>query len=183
MIWLVEELPVMLEPANYSAFETLRDGRPVEIRALRPDDRADLLAAAARSSAVSLYRRFFAVRRHFTEPEIGFFLNVDFVDHVALVAVIDERGRPVIAGGARYVVVEPGKAEIAFTVVDQYQGQGLGAALMHHLAAIAQAAGLKELIAEVLPDNVPMLKVFEKSGFPVGMKREPQVVHVTLRLC
>ncbi len=53
----------MLEPAHYSAFETLRDGRPVEIRALRPDDRADLVAAVARSSAVSLYRRFFAVRR------------------------------------------------------------------------------------------------------------------------
>ena len=182
-IWLVEELPVMLEPVNYSAFETLRDGRPVEIRALRPDDRAGLVAAVARSSSVSLYRRFFAVRRHFTEPEIEFFLNVDFVDHVALVAVVDERGRPVIAGGARYIVVEPGRAEVAFTVVDQYQGQGLGAALMHHLAAIAQAAGLKELIAEVLPDNVPMLKVFEKSGFPVGMKREPQVVHLTLRLC
>jgi len=172
-----------LEPANYSAFETLRDGRPVEIRALRPDDRADLLAAVGRSSAVSLYRRFFAVRRHFTEPEIGGFLNVDFVDHVALVAVVVESGRPVIAGGARYVVVEPGRAEVAFAVVDQYQGQGFGAALMRHLAAIAQAAGLKELIAEVLPDNVPMLKVFEKSGFPVGMKREPQVVHVTLRLC
>ena len=68
-------------------------------------------------------------------------------------------------------------------MVDQYQGQGLGAALMHHLAAIAQAAGLKELIAEVLPDNVPMLKVFEKSGFPVDMKREPQVVHVAIHLC
>jgi ribosomal protein S18 acetylase RimI-like enzyme len=79
--------------------------------------------------------------------------------------------------------VEHGKAEVAFTVVDQYQGQGLGAALMRHLAAIAQAAGLKELIAEVLPDNVPMLKVFEKSGFPVGMKREPQVVHVAIHLC
>jgi hypothetical protein len=117
---LVEELPVMLEPANYSAFETLRDGRPVEIRALRPDDRADLLAAVGRSSAVSLYRRFFAVRRHFTEPEIGGFLNVDFVDHVALVAVADESGRPVIAGGGRYVVVQPGKAELAFAVVDQY---------------------------------------------------------------
>jgi RimJ/RimL family protein N-acetyltransferase len=109
-------------------------------------------------------------------------LNVDFVDHVALVAVVDETGRPVIAGGARYIILQPGKAEVAFTVVDQYQGQGLGAALMHHLAAIGRRAGLKELIAEVLPDNVPMLKVFEKSGFPLSMKREPQVVHVALRL-
>jgi GNAT superfamily N-acetyltransferase len=172
----------MLEAANYSAFETLRNGRRVEIRALRPDDRADLIAAVARSSAQSLYRRFFAVKRDFSEPEIEFFLNVDFVDHVALVAVVDEHGPPVIAGGARYVVVQPGKAEVAFAVVDQYQGQGLGAALMHHLATIARRAGLKELIAEVLPDNVPMLKVFEKSGLPLSVKREPQVVHVALRL-
>jgi RimJ/RimL family protein N-acetyltransferase len=173
----------MLEAANYSAFETLRDGRRAEIRALRPDDRADFIAAVARSSAQSLYRRFFAVKRSFTEMEIDYFLSVDFVNHVALVAVVDEPGPPVIAGGARYVVVEPGKAEVAFAVVDQYQGQGLGAALMHHLAAIARRAELKELIAEVFPDNVPMLKVFEKSGLPLNIKREPQVVHVALRLC
>ena len=172
----------MLEAANYSAFETLRDGRRVEIRALRPDDRAELITAVGRSSGQSLYRRFFAVKRSFTKSEIDYFLNVDFVNHVALVAIVDEHGAPVIAGGARYVVVGPGKAEVAFAVVDQYQGLGLGAALMHHLAAIAREAGLKELIAEVLPDNSPMLKVFEKSGFPLSMKREPQVVHITLRL-
>ena len=175
-------MPVMLEAANYSAFETLRDGRRVEIRALRPEDRTDLIAAVALSSAQSLYRRFFVVKRDFAEPEIEFFLNVDFVDHVALVAVVDESGRRVIAGGGRYIVVEPGKAEVAFAVVDRYQGQGLGAALMHHRAAIAREAGLKELIAEVLPDNAPMLKVFEKSGLPISIKREPQVVHIALRL-
>jgi GNAT superfamily N-acetyltransferase len=173
----------MLEAANYSAFETLRDGRRVEIRALRPDDRTELIAAVGRSSAQSLYRRFFAVKRDFAEPEIEFFLNVDFVDHVALVAVLDESGRPAIAGGGRYIVVEPGKAEVAFAVVDTYQGQGIGAALMHHLAAIARGAGLKELMAEVLPENVPMLKVFERSGLPLSIKRERQVVHVALWLC
>src|SRR5215831_7627766 len=168
--------------AIYSAFETLRDGRRVEIRALKPDDRAGLVAAVARSSPETLYRRFFAVKRHFTEPEVEFFLHVDFVNHVALVAVVDEGGRPMIVGGARYVIVEPGQAEVAFTVVDQYQGQGLGSALMHHLAVIGRSAGIKELIAEVLPDNIPMLKVFEKSGFPVSVKREPGVVHVSVQL-
>jgi RimJ/RimL family protein N-acetyltransferase len=172
----------MLEAARYSAFATLRDGRRVEIRALRPDDRAELAVAVARASSESLYRRFFAVKRSFTESEIDFFVNVDFVDHVALVAVVDESGRPVIAGGARYVVVQSGTAEVAFAIVDQYQGQSLGAALMHHLAAIAGSAGLRELVAEVLPDNIPMLKVFEKSGLPIRMKREPQVVHVSLQL-
>ena len=173
----------MSEVAHYLAFETLHDGRRIEIRALRPDDRAALIAAVARSSAQSLYRRFFEIKRHFTEPEIEFFLNVDFVNHVALVAVVEENGRPVIIGGTRYVVLQPGKAEVAFALIDQYQGHGIGAALLRHLAAIARNAGIEELIAEVLPDNIPMLKVFEMSGFPMSRKHDFQAVHVSLRLC
>jgi GNAT superfamily N-acetyltransferase len=172
----------MLDAANYSAVETLRDGRQVEIRAFRPGDRADLESAVARTSVQSLYRRFFTVKRSFSEREREFFLNVDFIDHVALMAWVDESARRVIAGGGRYVVVEPGKAEVAFVVVDQYQGQGIGAALMRHLAAIARSAGLQELIAEVLPENVSMLKVFEKSGLPMTTIDEHEVVQVTLRL-
>jgi GNAT superfamily N-acetyltransferase len=172
----------MLDAANYSAVETLRDGRQVEIRAFRPGDRADLESAVARTSVQSLYRRFFTVKRSFSEREREFFLNVDFIGHVALMAWAEESARRVIAGGGRYVVVEPGKAEVAFVVVDQYQGLGIGAALMRHLAAIARSAGLQELIAEVLPENVPMLKVFEKSGLPMTTIDEHEVVQVTLRL-
>jgi|SRR5689334_15200486 RimJ/RimL family protein N-acetyltransferase len=172
----------MLEASRYSAVGLLRNGRQVEIRALRPEDRADLVTAVARTSSQSLYRRFFATKRNFTEGEIEFFLNIDFIDHVALVAVVEEGGRPMIVGGGRYLVVQPGKAEVAFAVVDHYQGQGIGAALLHHLAVIARSAKLQELIAEVLPDNIPMLKVFEKGGFGLSTKREPEVVHVTLRL-
>ena len=171
----------MLEAGEYSAVELSRNGRRVEIRALRPGDRADLAAAVGRASTQNLYHRFFAVKRDFTEQEIAFFLNVDFVNHVALVAVMEEGGRPVIIGGGRYIVVHPEKAEVAFDVIDQYQGQGIGTALMHHLAAIARGNGLKELIAEVLPDNISMLKVFEKSGLHVSTNCEPGVVHVSLR--
>ena len=80
------------------------------------------------------------------------------------------------------MVVRPGIAEVAFTVVDKYQGQGIGAVLMRHLAALARSAGLKELIAEVLPENTPMLKVFEKSGLKLATKQEDGVVHVALQL-
>ncbi len=172
----------MSEAAKYSVVQALRNGRRVEIRALKPEDRDHLLAAVDRTSAQSLYRRFFAAKRGFSETEKAFFLNVDFVDHVALIAVLEEEGRRAIVGGGRYVVLQPGKAEVAFVVVDQYQGQGIGAALMHHLATIARAAGLQELVAEVLADNVSMLKVFEKSGLPFSAKRQSRVVHVTLPL-
>jgi len=174
--------PTMIEAANYSAMETLRDGRRVEIRALRPGDRAGLLAAVERSSAESLRRRFFGVKRSFTDQEVAFFTKIDFVDHVALVATWDEDGRTEIVAGGRYVRVRPGAAELAFAVVDAFQGQGIGAALMRHLIVIARAAGLSELVAEVLPENGPMLKVFEKSGLRRTTKRESGVVHVTLAL-
>jgi len=172
----------LLEPSDYSAIETSRNGERIEIRALRPQDRDELIAAVNRTSSESLYRRFFAVRRHFNETEESFYLNVDFVSHVALVALADENGEATIIGGGRYVVSEPGRAEVAFTVVDKYQGQGVGAALLRHLAAIATQAGLRELVAYVLPDNRAMLKVFEKSGLKYTAQREAGSIFVSLGL-
>jgi len=172
----------MPKAAKFSSVESLRDGRRVEIRALRHEDRNGLEEAVSRASAESLRRRFFSARRHFSEREMEFFSDIDFVSHVALVVVAEEGGAPHIVGGGRYIVVEPGRAEIAFALIDEYQGQGIGAALMRHLAAIARKAGLKELIAEVLPENAAMLKVFEKSGFNPTTRRESGVIHVTLPL-
>lgn len=171
-----------MEAAKYEVVETLRDGRPVTIRALRRDDRDGLLAAVANSSTQSLYRRFFAPKRSFSEKEVAFFLNVDFVDHLALVAEPTEAGRPLIVGGARYIILQRGRAEVAFTVVDRYQRQGIGALLMRHLAGIAREAGINELVAEVLADNVAMLRVFEKSGLRLGAKQMAGVAHIVLKL-
>jgi ribosomal protein S18 acetylase RimI-like enzyme len=139
-------------------------------------------AAVGRTSAQSLYRRFFGAKREFSEKEVAFFVNVDFINHVALVAVTEEGGQAVVAAGGRYIVQRPGTAEVAFIVTDPYQGQGIGVALLRHLATIGRAAGLKEFTAEVLPENVPMLKVFEKSGLKSSTKRERGVVHVGLQL-
>ncbi|HEY0848604.1 MAG TPA: GNAT family N-acetyltransferase [Bradyrhizobium sp.] len=172
----------MTVPENYSVTERLRDGRPVEIRALRPDDKDDMLAAVGRTGMQSLHRRFFVVKRGFSEKEITFFMNIDFVNHVALIVLAEEDRRSVIIGGGRYVVTEPGKAEIAFVVIDDYQGQGIGTLLMRHLAIVARKAGLKELVAEVLPENAAMRKVFSKFGFQARRGSDPQVVHLTLVL-
>ena len=101
---------------------------------------------------------------------------------MALIAVVDEGARPVIAGEARYVVVEPGQAEIAFAVTDKYQGQGVGAALMRNLTAVARKAGLRELTAHVLPENVPMLRLLKNSGLRYKTNFEAGTVHVALEL-
>jgi GNAT superfamily N-acetyltransferase len=171
-----------MTPATYSAREKLRDGRPIEIRALRPDDETGMLAAIDRTNADSLRRRFFVTKRGFSEQEKAFFLNIDFVNHVALVAVIDEDGRRMIVGGGRYVVTEPGKAEVAFVVIDAYQGQGIGQMLTRHLASVARAAGLSELAADILRENAAMRRVLGKFGFQAGRSDDPQVIHMTMPL-
>jgi len=172
----------MTAPAAYSVPERMRDGRAIETRALHPEDKHDMLAAVGRTGTASLQRRFFVIKRGFSEKEIAFFMNIDFANHVALVALADEGGRKVIIGGGRYIVTEPGKAEIAFIVIDDYQGQGIGTLLMRHLAILARQAGLTELIAEVLPENAAMRKVFSKFGFVRRSSLDPQVVHLALKL-
>ena len=77
----------------------------IEIRALRPEDGDGFRAAIGRMNDESLHRRFFGAKRYFTEKEAAYFLAIDFVDHVALVALAEEDGKPTIVGGARYVVV------------------------------------------------------------------------------
>ncbi|HTL64997.1 MAG TPA: GNAT family N-acetyltransferase [Pseudolabrys sp.] len=172
----------MPDAASYSATDQMRDGRVIEIRALKPTDEADMLAAVERIGAQSLYRRFMGAKRGFSDKERAFFLNVDFVNHVALVAVVKEQDRASIIAGGRFIVEKPGTAEVAFAVVDDYQGQGIGASLLRHLAILARQIGLKEFTAEVLPDNTPMLKVFERSGLKFTSRRSADGVHAVMQL-
>jgi RimJ/RimL family protein N-acetyltransferase len=167
---------------NYAADCLLRDGRRVTIRALRPDDEEALTAAVEGLSAASLHRRFFAVKRNFSDREKAFFLHVDFVNHVALVAEFAGEATAKIIGGARYIVGSPGSAEVAFAIVDEFQGQGLGTLLMRQLLTIARGAGLDTLVAEVLAENAAMLKVFEKSGLELQTRRDGGVVHVQMQI-
>jgi len=171
-----------MDASIYTVTEALRDGSRIEIRALRRTDGDELQSAVGRMSDESLRRRFFAPKRHFSEREIEYYVNVDFVNHVALAAVVNVDGRALIVGGGRYIVLAPGVAEVAFAIDDAQQGRGLGTLLMKHLTAIARDGGLRQLVAEVLPGNAAMLAVFKKSGLAMTMQREGGVAHVTLDL-
>jgi hypothetical protein len=73
----------MFNAANYSATEILRNGRRLEVRAFKSEDRADFVTAADRTGPLTRYRRFFTLKTNFSEREKNFFLNVDFHKHVA----------------------------------------------------------------------------------------------------
>src|SRR4030081_2712365 len=133
----------MSEAIDYTARELLSDGSQIEIRALRREDEADMLAAVGKTSAQSLQRRFFVMKRHFSDKERAFFMDVDFKNHVAIVALTDEAGRKVIVGGGRYIVFEPGRAEMAFVVIDIWQGRGVRPNPGRRLLNDANDAGLE----------------------------------------
>ena len=83
-------------------------------------------------------------------------------------------GRPTIVAVVRYVFVADDRAEVAFMVIDAYQGKGLGTLLLRHLTTIARSAGLRRFVAEVLSENRPMLEVFGKCGLRMSVHIKPR---------
>lgn len=176
----------MIDAGHYRAEDRLRDGRPVWLRAIEPADRDALREGLHHLSPESAYYRFFRPKHDLTEQELDYFTKVDFKNHVALVALLEERGRRTPVGTARYIVEHPDQgsdsAEVAFVVDDAHQRLGVGTVLLRHLARIARENGLPRFHASVLGDNRRMLSVFAKSGLTMETRFADGVVDVTLAL-
>ncbi|MGH7914187.1 MAG: GNAT family N-acetyltransferase, partial [Candidatus Binataceae bacterium] len=168
-----------LEARNYSAHEVLRDGGSIYIRAIRADDKDRLLEHFRHMSQDSIYHRFFGLKHSLTDEDLIRFTEIDFVGHVALVATLRTDGAERFIGVGRYVTTGPAQAEVAFAVLDQDQGRGIGTVLLDHLGRIARASGITEFQADVLGDNNRMLEVFAKSGFRVKRSIDAGVVHLS----
>jgi GNAT superfamily N-acetyltransferase len=168
------------ELRHYQVEERLLDGRPVTLRAIRPDDRDALRQGFHRMSERSVYYRFFQAKRELSDAELSYLTEIDFDRHVALVAMIEEDGG---VGVGRYIV-DPatGAAEIALAVDDAHQGLGVGTLLLTHLVQIARTRGIRELVAYVLAENRSMIEVFEHAGFPMKRRREGNVIVLSIEL-
>ena len=175
-----------MDARNYSARETLRNGLEVTIRAIRPGDRDALLAAFRELDPRTIRLRFFGPKKDLSDRELAAATEVDFVRTVALVTCVPDGAGERIIGAGRYVATgsadPPDRAEVAFTVEEDYQGRGIASRILRHLAGIAVNAGITRFEAEVLPENAGMLSVFERCGLPVRQKTADGVVHVTLFL-
>jgi len=169
------------EPSRYFAEEVLSDGGSIVIRAIHSDDGQRLLEHFKHLSPESVYFRFMGPKRTLGEAELKRLTDLDFRDRVGLAATLRNGGEERIIGVGRYVRgKDPIRAEIAFAVLDEYQGRGIGTLLLEHLSRIAHAAGTVEFEANVLGDNRRMLEVFAQSGFKVRRSFESGVVHVYL---
>lgn len=145
---------------------TLRDGTRVLVRMVEPDDRDAFVDSFDRLSSRSRYLRFHAAVEHLTDRQLDYLTQVDRVDHVAWVAVdLDEQDEPGI-GVARFVRLddEPTVAEAAITVLDDYQGRGVGTVLLDVLASTARDRGIDAFRAYVLGENQAMLAMLDRLG-------------------
>ena len=142
----------------------LRDGSRVVVRPVRRDDWELLLAGFERLGPRSRYQRFLAPMAELTEDDVSYLTDVDHHDHEALAAIDPVTGDGV--GVARFIrcADRPDTAEAAVTVIDDWQGRGLGTALLDLLAERARAEGIVRFTALLLAENRDMLEVLEAIG-------------------
>jgi len=142
----------------------LRDGSAVLIRPVRPEDAGLLEDGFAGLSDRSRRLRFLGPKASLSAAELRYFTDVDHRDHEALGALDHARGGGV--GIARYVRdrEDPHAAEIAVTVIDGWQGRGLGTELLARLSERACQEGIRRFTAAVAADNAAMTGLLRNLG-------------------
>ena len=142
----------------------LRDGTPILVRTLQPGDREELARGFARLSPGSRRFRFLAPLHKLSPEQLRELTEVDQHDHVAIAARDESRPDHPGIGVARFVRLEqdPGVAEFAITVIDEYQNRGLGTLLLKLLLKAAQAVQVRTLRGFMLADNLAMLHLLRK---------------------
>lgn len=136
----------------------------ITIRPIRPEDRSALADGLRRLSPESRYRRFFSPLDKLSEAQLTYLTEVDHHDHEALVAV--EAGTGEGVGVARFVRSEADRevAEVAVAVADDWQGQGIGSALLHRLTERARQEGVSRFSGTILEENRAMRELMAELG-------------------
>jgi acyl-CoA synthetase (NDP forming)/GNAT superfamily N-acetyltransferase len=174
-------------PAHWEADVVLRDGGTAHIRPITPDDAERLVRFYEQVSAESKYHRFFAPYPRLSDRDVHRFTHHDYVDRVGLAATVGGdflatvRYDRIDASG-RAATAPADHAEVAFLVQDAHQGRGIASTLLEHIAAVARERDVRRFVAEVLPGNARMIKVFTDAGYAQRRSFADGAVHLTLDL-
>ncbi|QEG22541.1 Acetyltransferase Pat [Mariniblastus fucicola] len=175
---------VTMDVKDYFVESTLRDGSPVILRAIRPTDKQALQTALQNLGSDSRYSRFFYPKRKLTDRELKFYTELDFERHVAIGVGLIEDDESLPIGIARYIVddADPTRAEVAFTVADEFQSLGVGSLLLKHLSLLAVKSGVGKFAATTFAENEKMIRVFARSNRPMSCETADGMITVTIDL-
>ena len=158
------------------------NGRNFSIASLTPADRAQIQAGLRYMSHESIRNRFMGSKKEFTEKELDYLTSLDGWNHYALgveEADAPHRGVAVI----RMVRSEskPDEAEVAITIIDEYQKLGLGSFLLDLMVLAAKERDIFYFSFTFLPQNEGIVRLIEKKGVP-WLKRSHDSVRMVLSL-
>jgi GNAT superfamily N-acetyltransferase len=172
-----------MDASQYCVRETLPDGEPLLIRAIRPDDKSALVDMFSRLSPETVYHRFLGAKKRLTYEELVYLTELDFHQRAALVATLVREGAERIVGVGRWaadVDSPPGRAEVAITVEDAQQRRGIGRLLLVHLRSVAHAEGIDEFEVYLVSDNVAPIAMFEGSGHVIQRSASGGISHLVI---
>jgi len=158
-----------LYPENLARTETFKDGLKVHFRPIKPSDEDGMRRLFYRFSDQAVYYRYFCRIKAMPHGKMQEYVNVDYRKTMSIVGVVQEKGVERIIAEGRYVrLPDRPYADTAFLVDEAYQGKGISTYLLNMLIRIArEQGGIEGFRADVLLDNKAMLRVFEKTPFPL----------------
>ncbi len=173
-------------PRQYVQPWTLRDGSPVTIRPIRPEDEPLIVAFHRTLSEQSVYLRYFHLITLNSRTTHERLTRICFTDYDREMALVVDRRDPadgshsVLAVGRLSRVHGEAAAEFSMLVSDPWQHQGLGTRLLGLLLQIGRDEGLERVTAEILHENRAMQHVCSKLGFTLTPQAD--VVAAEIRL-
>jgi acetyltransferase len=165
------KLAVRPYPTQYMASWTLKNGTPVTIRPIRPEDEPLLVAFHQTLSERSVYLRYFSPLKLSQRVAHERLTRICFVDYDREMALVVEGRDPqsgertILAVGRLIKLRGANEAEYAILVNDQWQGQGIGSELLRRLIQVARDERVGRIVADILPDNQPMQRISKQLGF------------------
>ena len=151
-------------PEKFETFRMTKKGLEIFLRPVKISDEPLIKDFFYDLSEESLYRRFMSVRKDMPHERLQEFVVIDYTkDMVVLAFVLSEDKEELIGMGEYHANSDHHTAEASFTIKNSYQGRGVGTEILIHLTHIAKKHGFLGFTAETLFENMPMLKVFEKT--------------------
>jgi acetyltransferase len=175
-------------PLQYISSWTMKDGAKVNVRPIRPEDEPAMVKFHGLLSDETVYLRYFHMAKLDTRVAHDRLVRKCFIDYdreMALVAELahaDSDAPPIIAVGRLSRGPLSEEAELAVVVADRYQHQGLGGELIARLVKVAQAEGLKRIVAEFHSENSAIRHLAVHGGAKVERTSDPMCFRITVSL-